>query len=276
MARARSAGSVVRSAASRSMASEYVSQPAASAATAAPYRRRAPVSRSGLSRAARSSARASAATPPRRRAAAAASSNSAATPSSGRSVAAARCHSPDGFSILSSVACPAVSSCIAAGTTFTASGPRTLAEAWDGTAWTIQPTPNASGTGWLFALACTSAASCTAVGTSFPETGPATLAEYWDGTTWTIQPTPNPSGAPYNWLFGLACPTASSCMAVGTNGDSAGNAVTLGEGWDGTAWTIQQTADPTGAASGQLAGVACLSGSNCVAVGGSNNTPLIE
>ncbi len=65
-------------------------------------------------------------------------------------------------------------------------------------------------------------------------------------------------------------------MAVGTNGDSAGNAVTLGEGWDGTAWTIQQTADPTGAASGQLAGVACLSGSNCVAVGGSNNTPLIE
>ncbi|MDQ6805931.1 MAG: hypothetical protein M3065_13410, partial [Actinomycetota bacterium] len=58
-------------------------------------------------------------------------------------------------------------------------GQATLAEAWDGTTWTLQPTPNPAGSsGWLSGVSCTSATACTAAGFS---SGPVTLAERYSG-----------------------------------------------------------------------------------------------
>ena len=56
----------------------------------------------------------------------------------------------------------------------------TLAEAWNGTAWKIQPTPSPADTafGSLNGVSCTAARSCTAVGSYAGNTGvEATLAE---------------------------------------------------------------------------------------------------
>lgn len=56
--------------------------------------------------------------------------------------------------------------------------PLTLAEAWDGTSWSIQPTVNPAGFSELSGVACRSAGVCTAVGfVTKPSGKTQTLAE---------------------------------------------------------------------------------------------------
>jgi hypothetical protein len=170
-------------------------------------------------------------------------------------------------SSLFGVSCTGPSACTAVGNSINQAGAsQPLAERWDGTGWTIQPTPSPSQSGGsLNGVACPSATSCTAVGVS----NAGTLAERWDGTRWTIQPTPNaPQGG--GGLSGVACPSASSCTAVGS---SSGG--TLAERWDGTRWTIQPTPNPSQGGS-FLTSVACPSASSCTAAGGSNAGTLAE
>ena len=93
--------------------------------------------------------------------------------------------------------------------------------------WTIQETPNPG----------------TAVGS--------TLAIRWNGTSWTIQ------GTPSIVLNGVACTSATNCVAVGSGA----------EAWNGTAWTVQKTPMPTGASEYLFGGVSCTSPSACTAVG---------
>src|SRR5207244_457559 len=94
-----------------------------------------------------------------------------------------------------------------------------------------------------------------------------TLAERWNGTAWVIQPTPNPSGARQSVLSGVACPTTTLCTAVGDYMTSSGVMVTLAERWNGTAWVIQPTPNPSGAKQSVLSGIACPSTTLCTAVG---------
>jgi hypothetical protein len=179
-----------------------------------------------------------------------------------------------GGSFLTSVACPSASSCTAVG----GSSAGTLAERWDGTRWIIQPTPNpaAGQSAFLNTVACASASACTATGAYSNSAGTSpTLAERWNGTNWTIQPTPNRAGGP-NFLLGVACPASSACTAAGYSINSAGTFRTLAERWDGTTWTIQPTANPTGAAPSVLASVSCTAPSACTATGTSAKGPLAE
>src|SRR5580698_7751230 len=169
--------------------------------------------------------------------------------------------------------CTAATSCTAVGTYVKASGVAiTLAERWNGSQWLIQPTPNPQGAAGssLFGVSCTTSSACTAVGNSVNQAGASQpLAERWDGTNWTIQPTPGPSQGG-GFLNGVACPSASSCTAVGVS-----NAGTLAERWDGTRWTIQPTPN-AGQGGGGLSGVACTSVSSCTAVGSSSAGTLAE
>ena len=170
-------------------------------------------------------------------------------------------------SISFGVSCTSPSGCIAVGgSTSRKRAPLTLAERWDGTRWTIQPTPNPpQGGGGLFGVSCTSARACTAVGGS----NAGTLAERWNGIRWAIQPTPNPSGSPGSFLNSVACTSASSCTAVGSRLDSTGNpAGTLAERWNGIRWVIQPTPNPSGSPGSFLISVACTLASFCTAVGG--------
>ncbi len=174
-------------------------------------------------------------------------------------------------SFLNGVACTSASACTAVGAYTDSSGVQdTLAEAWNGTSWSIQTTPVPSGaqSSGLSGVACTSASACTAVGAYTDSSGVQdTLAEAWNGTSWSIQTTPVPSGAQSSELSGVACTSASACTAVGAYTDSSGVQGTLAEAWNGTSWSIQTTPVPSGAQSSELSGVACTSASACTAVG---------
>lgn len=180
---------------------------------------------------------------------------------------------------LSGVSCSSASACIAVGGQSIGSQGSfvvtfdTLAERWDGSAWTILTTPNpagATGGSGLSRVSCTSSTACIAVGDYGPVPAPhagLSLAERWDGSMWTLQPTPNPPGADQSPLFGVSCTSATSCTAVGDFVDPTGLSLTLAEYWNGERWTIQPTPNPAGTIFAQLAGISCTSTGICTAVG---------
>src|SRR5262249_56367235 len=116
----------------------------------------------------------------------------------------------------------------------------------DGQGWSITPSPNPRvPTGQLFWVSCPAANSCMAVGTYVKASGTGVnLAEQWNGSSWRILPTPNPSGIALSGLFGVACTSASACMAVGASTTIAGTSRAVAERWDGTRWTIPPTPNP--------------------------------
>jgi hypothetical protein len=175
------------------------------------------------------------------------------------------------ISVLSGVSCATASACTAVGYYVNSSGTQlTLAEQWNGTAWTIQTnsTPSGATSSSLAGVSCTSPSACTAVGYYVNSSGTQlTLAEQWDGTTWTIQTTPTPSGVTSSSLSGVSCTSASTCTAVGTYSTGPGTQLTLAEHWNGGTWTIQTTPNPSPATSSVLSDVSCTSATGCTAVG---------
>jgi hypothetical protein len=172
-------------------------------------------------------------------------------------------------SSLTGVACTSASDCTAVGTYFNSSSDEfTLAEAWNGTSWSVQQTPNPSiSANELRAVACVSPSDCTAVGSFQDNSGDIfTLAEGWNGTNWLLEQTPNPSGSPASDLNGVACTSDIFCTAVGAyEGSVIGG--TLAEEWNGISWSVQQTPNASGADVSELWDVACTSASACTAVG---------
>jgi hypothetical protein len=162
-------------------------------------------------------------------------------------------------SVLLGVSCTSASACTAVGYYRQQGSFRrfSLAEAWNGTSWSIQPTPHQSPADHVLnAVSCTSASACTAVGL----VGYETLAERWNGTSWSNQPTPHPEHGP-DMLLGVSCASATSCVAVGSAYDG-----TIGEVWDGTSWTIQPTPGPQTVVPIPAASVSCTSATACTAV----------
>ncbi|HEY3735569.1 MAG TPA: hypothetical protein VGL63_16795 [Streptosporangiaceae bacterium] len=159
-------------------------------------------------------------------------------------------------SSLNGISCTSATACTAVGSTYNGTTTTTLAEAWNGSSWTIQTTANASGeaTNQLNDVSCQSASACTAVGYSANAGSAVTLAETWNGSSWTIQATPNPGGSSFNELEGVSCTSASACTAV-SNGFAAR--------WNGTAWSVQTIAR----ARDELNRVSCVSATACTAVG---------
>jgi hypothetical protein len=173
---------------------------------------------------------------------------------------------PAGFSFigLQGVSCSTASTCAAVGHYTNAAGSEvTLAELWDGTAWTVQSTPNPDGAPFadLSGVSCSAPSACTAAGRG----GNVTLAERWDGSSWTIQATPSPAGAAAD-PTSVSCSTANHCVSVGT-GSFGGGGGLVGESWDGSTWTIQSMSEPAAAQTSVVMSVSCTSPSACIAVG---------
>ena len=170
-----------------------------------------------------------------------------------------------GVSCTSATACGAVGVDIVNGTVEV-----TLGEAWNGTTWSVQATPNPKGEqiNGLLGVSCTSADACIAVGGA----GVNALSEVWNGTSWSIKPTPEPSGSEGGGLSGVSCTSASACTAVGYYVNSSDTPVTLAETWNGTSWSIQSTPNPSGGQDSILYGVSCTSSSACTAVGEYDNS----
>jgi hypothetical protein len=168
---------------------------------------------------------------------------------------------------LEGVSCTSATTCTAVGYYVDSAGtPLTLAESWNGTAWSVQAGPTS--VGGLNGVSCTSASSCTAVGVY----DSSTLAEAWDGTTWSVETTANPTGFASDFLEDVSCTATPACTAVGTSYNAAGNPGMLAEVWNGSAWVIEDTPTPKGATSSELNGVSCTAAGACTAVGEYSNS----
>jgi photosystem II stability/assembly factor-like uncharacterized protein len=185
---------------------------------------------------------------------------------------------------LHGVACPSPSTCVAVG------GDTILRSTDGGRTWRRQPNP-LSGTPYgLYGVACPSPSTCVAVGADCPnastcvacpspspsnrpvlcgarETSGTILRSTDGGRTWRRQP----SGTPNILLWGVACVSPSTCVAVGDKG-------TILRSTDGgRTWRSQHldlvaaryALDPISGTLYNLIGVVCPSPSTCVAVGGS-------
>ena len=211
--------------------------------------------------------------------------------------------SPSEFNSLDAVSCTSPTWCVAVGNYDDTTPLQTLVESWDGTAWSITPSPNSSTSeiNYLSGVSCLSTTSCEAVGVHFTSTNPVPLAESWNGATWTIEPTPAP-GSNGDALISVSCTAPDSCVAVGTVGvidppapggvkafDVPGHSgqtahipvtiTTLVETWDGSTWSVTPSPN-TSAENNSLQDVACSLANGCVAVGfqypGTYDQTLIE
>jgi hypothetical protein len=180
-------------------------------------------------------------------------------------------------SVLQGVSCASAVSCQAVGWSYDPSQDfaPTLTESWDGTRWTIVPSPNAGpNENILTSVSCTSPRSCQAVGDYASAQGVLqTLIETWNGADWSIVPSPN-NGAFGNDLRGVSCVSARSCQAVGEYGNaSLVTNQSLIETWNGVSWSIVASPD-IGTKVNVLDAVSCRSHDSCQAVGGYFNASL--
>ena len=173
---------------------------------------------------------------------------------------------------LRSVSCVGTTFCLAVGGSTT--GPA-VAETWNGTAWSFAtaavPAGNTSAT--LSSVSCVSATTCEVLGTAAVGGTSSIFGNQWNGTTLTgttaSTPTPTTS-TPVPSATGMDCVTASWCLAVG-NGDTQSSAASsFSELWNGTAWTLLATPQPSSALGSQLSSVSCAGVSSCQAVGQTN------
>jgi hypothetical protein len=114
---------------------------------------------------------------------------------------------------------------------------QTRVEHWDGSAWTIVPSPNpGAGFSSLAGVAAVSGNDVWAVGNYMNSNGPQTLIEHWDGSAWSVIPSPNP-GTVANRLRGVAALSSNDVWAVGSYSFD-NTPLTLVEHWDGSAWSV--------------------------------------
>ena len=142
---------------------------------------------------------------------------------------------------------------------------RTLIQHWDGTQWTIVPSPSPdSQLNELRSVTALSADNAWAVGYrggTQNETPLETLILHWDGARWRQVQSPNvPVGA--NQLSGITAISADDIWAVG----SAGGAP-LTMHWDGNAWSVVHTGVSGGLITERFTAVSGTAGDDVWAVG---------
>lgn len=181
---------------------------------------------------------------------------------------------------LNSVACASATSCTAVGDYTDSSGNQQgLVLTGSGTSWAASEAPlpaDASGSPGadLSSVSCPSASSCIATGSYLNSSGYQAFMLTGSGTSWTAKEVPMPGDAAANpfirGFIPIACSSVSSCTAVTTYTDSAGDARGALITGSGTSWTAIEVPLPANAATEPGTGmnaVACPSASACVAAG---------
>lgn len=193
-------------------------------------------------------------------------------------------------SSLTAVSCTSASFCMTvgsaddgAGDEGSLTGVESLAESWDGMAWTVTAGPGPAGPSpGLYAISCTSPTFCVAVGSTvaglvggfrgggWGSSNPGhALVEAWNGTTWTVQATPAGAVA-HTELSGVSCVSSTSCVVVGARGVGRYRQYALVETWNGRSWNERALAS-TGKYGTWLTSISCVAADWCTAVGGVAN-----
>ncbi|MBV9713513.1 MAG: hypothetical protein JO011_21645 [Ktedonobacteraceae bacterium] len=172
----------------------------------------------------------------------------------------------------------------AAGSHFDATigGTDGLFEHWNGTAWSIVPSPSTftqNGVEFavgaitsLTAISSNDVWAATTVGNNNP-----VAFEHWNGTQWSLIFAPGVTNSSAN-IASLAASSSNDVWAVGTSRASGRRkpTLTLIEHWDGNAWSIVPS-PALSTPSGFLSGVTALSRTDAWAVGGTfTGIPVVE
>ena len=172
--------------------------------------------------------------------------------------------------LLWGVSCVSTASCVAVGESRQASHAKVaLVERWNGSKWSIAPSPSLPG--GLQGVSCSSESACMAVGgTEGRFGGDNGVAETWNGNEWTASALEHP-------MRGVSCLAPASCIAVG--GDLNSHQA-YAEHWNGSQWRADSLSRPIEASDEpmEMFGVSCVS-SSCAAVGWYYSwgyTPLAE
>jgi hypothetical protein len=134
----------------------------------------------------------------------------------------------------------------AVGNSSVGNGPtKTLTEHWDGTQWTVVPSPSLPKIGpypannSLADVVALASNNVWAVGTATTITAGEALILHWDGSSWKIVPNPGANPRFYDAnLLGIAAVSANDIRAVGQT--TTGIEHSMIERWDGTKWTLTQ------------------------------------
>jgi hypothetical protein len=153
---------------------------------------------------------------------------------------------------------------------------QTLTEHYDGSGWTIVPSPNAGQSGdgnVLAAVAAVSASDVWAVGSTTRNSTVQTLIEHWDGSSWTV----SQSGIAGGNSTSLTAVTATSATDIWAVGVSFSQRQPLIEHYDGSSWTVIPGGSlPAGNTDGSLAGVTATSPADAWAVGTTTTSNFVK
>jgi len=180
-------------------------------------------------------------------------------------------HGPNGQ--LSSVSCTSASSCTAVGWYENDQQyPEPLAESRHGNQWSpeVVPAPTGALGSQFYGVSCPTPTFCMAVGVTRPSSSRGSaFAETWDDGTWAIAPAVDPSGAAFTTLYGAACTSPDSCVAVGEFSTTSTTSVfqAMTQTWDGSSWTVSSTPLPAAAIRSELVSVSCPTSMACTTVG---------
>jgi hypothetical protein len=149
--------------------------------------------------------------------------------------------------------------------------PQMLAEHWNGSSWTVVPSPTITGGSGFNAVAAINANDVWAVGYragGLPEfqAVTVTLTAHWNGSTWTAVPSPNISNRTHA-LLSVAAIATNDVWAVGYYRNMGELYQTLILHWNGSSWSITPSPNFPGAEN-QLFGVSGTSANDVWAVGG--------
>jgi hypothetical protein len=114
----------------------------------------------------------------------------------------------------------------------------TLAMHWDGSAWSVIPSPNgAPRHNFLQGVVALAPGDAWAVGYSQVGRHPRTLTIHWDGSSWSLVPSPDP-GIDFNVLWGIGTDGVSGVWALGHYGDPDSHFQALYLRWTATGWDL--------------------------------------
>jgi hypothetical protein len=135
----------------------------------------------------------------------------------------------------------------------TSHGARTLIEHWNGSTWSVTPSPDPNqqpGNAILTSVSVRSPRDAWAAGYYAPSDGAndRTLIEHWNGGSWRIVPSPNAREPQVSSvLAGISVAPDGTAWAVGsfyTNPPTGGTTIrSLIERWDGHSWRIWPSPD---------------------------------
>lgn len=116
-------------------------------------------------------------------------------------------------------------------------------------------------------VACVSSNACMTVGSYLTANGSRRpWSGEWTGSKWSTVAVPLPAGGVTGNLSAISCTALTSCLALGSYSDGSLSHM-LAETWNGSAWKIAPVASQFSAALVEVDAMACVSATDCVAVG---------